>query len=46
MSTHQDSRTRRRLRRRRAIKNEKWLAKRSEQNAAEAKPKQPAKKAT
>ncbi|MEN9579002.1 MAG: hypothetical protein RJA70_2011 [Pseudomonadota bacterium] len=44
MSTPQDSRARRREKRRRAIKNMKWDAKRAAENAAAAEPKATAKK--
>ena len=46
MSTPQDSRARRRQKARRARKNDAWLAKRAEENAQDAKPKTPAKKAS
>ncbi|NRA34485.1 MAG: hypothetical protein HRU17_14185 [Polyangiaceae bacterium] len=45
-TSNQDSRARRRQKRRAAIKVERWHEKRSAQNAAEAKPKEAAKKTT
>jgi len=45
MSSPQDSRARRRTRKRRALKNERWLEQRDKENAQAAKPRT-AKKAT
>lgn len=46
MSTPQDSRTRRRVRRRRALKNAQWEFRRAEENQQASEPKATAKKAT
>ncbi len=46
MSTPQDSRARRREKKRRARKNAEWELKRAEENARADQPKAPAKKAT
>ncbi len=46
MGSPQDPRTARRKRERRAKKNAEWELKRAQENAADAKPKTPAKTAT
>jgi hypothetical protein len=46
MSSPQDSRARRRQKRRRAKKNEAWIQKRAEENAAADEPRVPPKTAT
>jgi hypothetical protein len=46
MSSPQDSRARRREKKRRTKKNDAWLEKRAQENAAQSAPKAPAKTAT